>query len=73
MKKTFRLKGLDCANCAARIEERIVKLDGVSSGTVNFVTTKLTIEAEDGMMPGIVESARAIVKKLEPGVVMESA
>ena len=72
MKKTFRLKGLDCANCAAKIEEKISKLDGVSSGTLNFMTTKLIIEAEDEKMPGIIESARAIIKKLEPDVVMES-
>ena len=73
MKKTFKLKGLDCANCAAKIEERINKLDGVNSGTLNFMTTKLIIEAEDEKMPGIIESARAIIKKLEPDVVMESA
>lgn len=73
MKKSFRLKGLDCANCAAKMEESISKLDGVTSATVNFMTTKLVIEGDDGKMTGIIESARAIVKKLEPDVVMEKA
>ena len=46
MKKTFRLEGLDCANCAAKIERGIAALDGVSNASVNFMTGKLTIEAE---------------------------
>ena len=71
MKKAFILKGLDCANCAAKIERRIGKLDGVSSSMLSFMTTRLIIEGEDDKMPGIIESAKAIIKKLEPGVVME--
>ena len=73
MKKTFKLRGLGCANCAAKIEDRVGKLEGVTSSTVNFVTTKMTIEGADEKMPGIVESAKAIIKKLEPDVVMENA
>ena len=73
MKKSFRLNGLDCANCAAKIEEQISKLDGVSGSTVNFVTTKLVIEGDDEKMPEIIESAKLIIKKLEPDVVMEKA
>ena len=73
MKKTFRLKGLDCANCAAKIEERVAKLDGVSNSSLNFVTTKLIIDGEEDKMPAIIEAARAIIKKLEPDVVMENS
>ena len=73
MKKTFRLNGLDCANCAAKIEDKIGKLDGVSSSSLNFLTTKLIIEGEDEKLPEIIEAAKAIIKKLEPGVVMEKA
>ena len=71
MKKSFKLRGLGCANCAAKMEERIRKLDGVSGVTVNFMAAKLVIEAEDEKMAGIVDSARAIIHKLEPDVVME--
>lgn len=73
MKKTFRLNGLDCANCAAKIESRISKLDGVTSASLNFLSTKLIIEGEDSKMDTITDAARAIVKKLEPDVVMQNA
>jgi len=73
MKKTFKLEGLACASCAAKMEERIGKLDGVKSASINFVTTKLSIEGDDDKMEGIVEAAAEIVKKLEPDVVMQKA
>lgn len=73
MKKTFRLEGLDCANCAAKMEKAIKELDGVNSATVNFMTTKMVIEAEDEKMPTIVEAAEKIVKGIEPDVVMKKA
>ena len=43
MKKTYRIEGLDCANCAAKIEGMISKLDGVNSCTINFITGKIII------------------------------
>jgi len=73
MKKVFRINGLECANCAAKIEERVGRLDGVSQSSVSFVTTKMVIEGDEAKMNGIVEAARKIVKKLEPDAVMESA
>ena len=66
MKKTFRLEGLGCASCAAKMERDISKLVGVRSATVNFLTTKLVIEADESEMDRIVEKSRKIVKKLEP-------
>lgn len=47
MKKVFKLKDLDCANCAAKMENAILKLDGVENASVNFMTQKLTLEAAD--------------------------
>ncbi|MPM82354.1 Cadmium, zinc and cobalt-transporting ATPase [bioreactor metagenome] len=70
MKKTFQLKGLDCANCAAKIERAIGKLHGVSAASVQFVTAKMTIEAEDIQMEAIIKEVKAIVKKIEPDVVV---
>jgi len=71
MKKTFRLEGLGCANCAAKMERAINELDGVQNATVNFMTTKMVIEGEDEKMPVIVEAAEKIVKKIEPDVVIK--
>ncbi|AGA68625.1 cation transport ATPase [Desulfitobacterium dichloroeliminans LMG P-21439] len=73
MKKTFRLEGLDCANCAAKMENAIIELDGVKNATVNFMTTKMVIEAEDEKMAMIVEAAEKIIKKIEPQVVVKKA
>lgn len=73
MKKTFKLEGLDCANCAAKMEAAIAKLDGVSNASVNFMTTKLVVEAEDDKMTRVLEAAERIIKKIEPQVVLKKA
>jgi len=64
MKKKFILNGLECANCAAKIEHAVNKLDGVKEATVNFMTQKLVIEGEDEKMPTIMQEAEKIVKKI---------
>jgi len=73
MKKTFRLEGLGCANCAAKIESAVSKLAGVSAASVNFMTTKMVIEGEDAHADEIVTQATAIVKKFEPDVIVRKA
>ncbi len=73
MKKKFILEGLDCANCAAKIENDINKLTGVEGASINLMTTKLTIEAEDDKMQVIIETARKIVNKYEPDVIFKTA
>ena len=73
MKKKFILEGLDCANCAAKMEKAINELDGVKEATVNFMTQKLVIVGEDEKMPTIVQEAEKIVKKIEPDTVMKKA
>ena len=45
MRKTFKVEGLDCANCAAQLEEAIKKVEGVDDATVNFITQKMTVES----------------------------
>lgn len=73
MKKRFLLEGIECANCAAKMEDAINKLDGVKEATVNFMTQKLVIEGEDEKMPIIIQEAEKIVKKIESHVVMKKA
>ena len=73
MKKRFILEGIECANCAAKMEKAINELDGVKEATVNFMTQKLVIEGEDEKMPTIVQEAEKIVKKIEPDTVMKKA
>ena len=66
MKKVFRMRDLDCAVCAAKMERAIAKIDGVSAASVNFMSQKLTIEADEANMDGIVREAVKVCKKIEP-------
>ena len=66
MKKTFKLIDLDCANCAAKMEAAIKKLDGVNDASVSFLTQKMTIDAEDDKFDEIVKQAVKVCKKVEP-------
>lgn len=73
MKKKFILEGAICANCAAKIEMAINKLDGVKEATVNFMTRKMVVEGEDEKMSSIIQAAEKIVKDIEPGATMKKA
>lgn len=66
MKKVFKLKDLDCANCAAKMEAAIAKLDGVESVTVNFMTQRLTLVAPDDRFDTVLEEAQKTMHKVEP-------
>lgn len=66
MKKKFKLEDLDCANCAAKMEEAIKKLDGVSDASVSFMAQRLTVEAEDDRFDEIMRKIISICAKVEP-------
>lgn len=66
MKKTYKLENLDCAHCAAKMEAAINKLDGVDKATVNFMTGKLIVEADEDKLSGVMSEAVKVCKKIEP-------
>ena len=66
MRKVFKLDDLDCANCAAKMEDAINKIDGVEKATVSFMTQKLTLVADDAHMGEIVDEAQRVISKIEP-------
>ena len=66
MKKMYMLEDLDCANCAAKMEAAIKKLDGVNDASVSFLSQKMTIDAEDDKFDEIVKQAVKVCKKVEP-------
>lgn len=70
MKKKFKLEDLDCANCAAKMETAINKIDGVSAATVSFMTQRLVIEADDARFDEIMQEVAAVCKKVEPDCVI---
>ena len=66
MKKTYCLDNLDCANCAAKMEAAIQKLEGVQSAAISFMTQRLTIEAEEADFPKLLKAAQKCIRKIEP-------
>ena len=66
MKKVYKLEDLDCANCAAKMERAIAKIDGVASATVSFMSQRLTIEADDAKFDDIMKEVVKTCKKVEP-------
>jgi copper chaperone CopZ len=66
MKKKFKLEDLDCANCAAKMEEAIKEIPGVVSASVNFLAQKLMIEAADEEFDDIVKKAAECISRVEP-------
>ncbi len=66
MKKVFKLDEIDCANCAAKLERAIAKIDGVLVAVVNFMTQRLTVEVEDSRADEVLTAVKALCAKLEP-------
>ena len=66
MKKRFNLSDLDCANCAARMEEAIRRIDGVNTAAVSFLTQRMTVDADDARYDEILQQVITTAKKIEP-------
>ena len=66
MKKKFKLQDLDCANCAAKMENAIKKIEGVNDASVSFMTQKLTVDAEEGRFDDIMKEIVKVCAKVEP-------
>ena len=68
IKIKYKLDGLDCANCAARLEDKVKKVDGVVDASVSFLSCKMTLEIDEKRQEEIVEKIKKVVKKEEPDV-----
>lgn len=66
MKKKFNLVDLDCANCAAKMEAAIKKIDGVNDASVSFVMQKMTVDADDSRFDEIMKQVVKVCKRVEP-------
>ena len=66
MKKKFKLRDLDCANCAAKMEDLIKKIDGVNDASVSFMTQKMMVDADDARFDGIMKEVVKVCAKVEP-------
>ena len=70
MKKKFILTDLDCANCAAKMEDAIKKLDGVNDASVSFMMQKMMIDADDARFDEIMKEVVEVCKKVEPDCII---
>ena len=66
MRKVFKLDGELCANCAGKIKNAIEKLPGVNSASVNAMTYKFTLDAEDGQFDSLLQKSISIFEDIEP-------
>ena len=73
MRKVYRLKDLDCANCAAKMERAIQKINGITFAEVNFMAQKLTIETEEDSLVEVMEKVKVCVAKVEPDCIILGA
>ena len=65
MKKKFRIE-VDCANCAAKMEEAVRHIDGVNEVSVSFMAQKMAIDADESRFDEIMKEAVKACKKVEP-------
>lgn len=70
MEKVYRLKDLDCANCAAKMERAISKIDGVNEASVSFMSQKLTVDLDEARVESIVDEIVRVCKKIEPDCII---
>lgn len=65
MKKIYKMQNLDCANCAAKMEAAISKIDGVDSCSISFMTQKMTLEVDESKLDAVLTAAQNAVKKVD--------
>lgn len=71
MKSKFKIKGLDCANCAAELERAIQKIDGIESANISFMTEKMEVEYNEAIKEENIQKIKKVIKKEEPDVTIE--
>ena len=66
MKKVYKLEDLDCANCAAKMERAISKIEGVQSASVSFLMQRLAVEADEARFEEIMERVEKVCRSVQP-------
>ena len=66
MKKIIALQDLDCANCAAKMEDGIRKINGVNSISISFMTQKMILDIDENNSEKILKEIKAICRRIEP-------
>ncbi len=67
MKKVLTLQNLDCANCAAKLERAVAKIDGVKEVTISFMAQKMVLDIAEENYSAVAENIQKAAKKAMPG------
>lgn len=68
MRKIFKVENVDCANCARKMQDNVLKIKGITSATLNFLTQRLTVEFEESKVSTIVEEMQTACRKIDKSV-----
>ena len=71
MNSKFKIKGLDCANCASQLERAIQKIDEIKSANISFMTERMELEYDENRKDEIIKEVIKVIKKEEPDVEIE--
>ena len=66
MKKVFVMENLDCANCAAKMEDAVRKIPGVNYVSISFMAQRMSIDADEEKFDEIMQKAQQVVRSVEP-------
>lgn len=66
MRKSIKLDGEICSNCAGKIQDKISNMDGVNSASVNALTMKFTLDADDSKFDSILKESVKVFNDIEP-------
>ena len=72
MNSKFKIRGLDCANCANELERAIQKIDGKKSVSISFIAERMELEYDENNEDEIIKKVKKIIKKEEPDVTIEN-
>ena len=71
MKSTYKIKGIDCANCAAQLENAINKVEGVQNASISFIAERMIIEYDEQNKEEIMKKIKKVIKREEPDAILE--
>lgn len=71
MKKVYKITDIDCANCAAKLERALAKVEGVQNVSISFLSQRLALEAEDGRFDEVFDNVVKVCRRVEPDCKIE--
>ena len=71
MNTKYKIKGLDCANCAAELERAIQKVEGIEEVNINFITERMELKYDENNEEEIMKKVKKVIKREEPDVIIE--